>query len=108
MNDGVLIVQGKEIKLPYPAVQALDYQGLIVVRVDPEVGQIFNRNVFALDANGGVKWQITESPHGTEVDKPYTYITISEDNQLIAGNWNGVDYAVTLDDGSITPISFIK
>jgi hypothetical protein len=108
LNEGVLLVQGKVIDLPYPAVQALDFQGLIVVRVEPAIGETYNRNVFALDGNGSVKWQIAESPHGTEDDKPYTSISIREGKKLVAGNWNGVDYAVAFGDGSITTESFNK
>ncbi len=108
LNKGVLMVQGRVIEFPYPVVQSLEFQGLILVRLDPALGVTFNRNIFALDANGEVKWQITESPHGTEADKPYTSISITEKSQLIVGNWNGVDYVVALNDGSIIPQSFNK
>ncbi len=108
INEGVLMVKGKAIELPYPSVQAIDIQGLIVVRVEPAIGEIYNRNIFALDGSGEVKWQIAESPHGTEADKPYTSISVTEDRELVAGNWNGVDYVVALGDGSISTRSFNK
>lgn len=108
LNEGVLIMADKVIELPCPVIQALDFQRLIIVRVDPAFGEIYNRNIFALDANGEVKWQIAESPHGTEDDKPYTSLGINDGTELIVGNWNGVGYTVSLGDGSITVNSFNK
>ena len=108
LNEEVLAVIGKAIDLPYPVVQAFDFQGLIIVRVEPTIGEIYNRNIFALDNIGEIKWQIAESPHGTEADKPYTSISVTAENELIAGNWNGVDYVVALGDGSISTKSFNK
>ncbi|MEE9444899.1 MAG: hypothetical protein V3V19_04460 [Cocleimonas sp.] len=97
----------EEVNLPYPVVQALDFNGIVMARVEPEIYEIFNCNIFAVDGKGKIKWQIEESPHGTEVDKPYTSISIME-NKLIAGNWNGVDYVVDIKDGSIRTQSFNK
>ena len=108
VKDGVLKLQGEVVELPYPSVQAIDLQGLIIVRVEPTFGEIYNRNVIALDGDGNFKWQIVESPHGTELDKPYTSISVTTDDRLIVGNWNGVDYAVDLGDGSISTKSFNK
>lgn len=108
VNEGVLTINEKEIKLPYPVIEVLNFQGLIIVRVEPSIGEIYNQNIFAIDNTGKIMWQIVESPHGTEADKLYTSISVLAENQLIAGNWNGVDYAVDLDDGSISTKSFNK
>lgn len=108
LDGKAIIINGKVIKLPYPSVQALILHGLIIVRVEPPIGEIYNRNILALESNGRLKWQISESPHGTEADKPYMFISINDRNELIAGNWNGVDYIVDLHDGSISTKSFSK
>jgi len=63
-------------------VQALVFNELLIVRVEPDVGKIFNRNIFAYSKDCQVRWQIEESPHGTEVDKPYTSIALSGKNDL--------------------------
>ena len=108
LKEGVLSVNGKAIELPYPSVQAIDFQGLIIARVEPAIGEIYNRNIFALDRSGEIKWQIVESPHGAEADKPYTSISVTDTNELVAGNWNGVDYVVALGSGFISTKSFNK
>lgn len=106
--EGVLEANGLQVKLPFPSVQALDVDGLIIVRIEPAIGAVYNRNVFALSENGNIEWQIEESPHGTERDKPYTSISVIGPSQLVAGNWNGVDYLVSLRDGSISAKAFNK
>ncbi len=107
LNEGALVLNQEEVNLPYPVVQVLDFNDFVIVRVEPEISEIYNCNIFAVDGRGKIKWQITESPHGIEVDKPYTSISIME-NKLIAGNWNGVDYVVDMKDGSIRTKSFNK
>ena len=106
--DGVIKIGGKEVELQWPIVQALKHHGLIIVRVEPPVGEIFNRNIFGLDADGEVVWQIEESPHGGGIDRPYMNILINENDELIASNWNGIDYIVSLDNGSVQVKTFNK
>lgn len=95
------------IDLSRSAAQCLEVQGLLIVRIEPDVGDTYNRNVFALD-RGKILWQIEESPHGTEKDKPFTSISLGRDGELIAGNWNGVDYSVDISDGTIQVKNFKK
>lgn len=108
VEDGVISISGKAIELPYPVAEALKIGELVIVRVEPTVGEIFNTNVFGITADGNYKWKIEESPHGTEADKPFTSISVSQDDQLIAGNWNGVDYVVDVRNGAIKSVAFNK
>lgn len=108
IEDGFLKFNGKEISLPCPVVESLTCSDLFIVRVEPPVGAILNKNVFAYGSNGSLKWEIEESPHGTENDKPYVSIFISEDGKLSAGNWNGVDYLVDLSAGKVVASAFNK
>ncbi|MFT3715636.1 MAG: hypothetical protein QM774_06735 [Gordonia sp. (in: high G+C Gram-positive bacteria)] len=96
------------VELPYPAADLLHVGDLGIVRVAPPEGVVYNRNVFAVNGDGGLVWQIQESPHGTQDDKPYTAIWIGADGRLMAGSWNGVDYEVSLVDGTVSPCAFPK
>ena len=71
-----------------------------MILVDPAPDVIFNRNVFALSIHGELLWQIEESPHGTQVDKPYVNLYCDKNGTVIAGNWNGVSYSVNLLNGT--------
>lgn len=97
-----LIVNGHDVDLPHPPEQAFVYHDCIVVRVDVPVDVILDRNVFGVACHGDILWQIEESPHGTEEDKPYMSIYLSEADRLVASNWNGVEYYVSPGDGKIS------
>ena len=100
--DGGMLVGDQRIELPHPIGEVLRYRGLIVVRLEPPAGVVFNRNVMAFTEAAELAWQIEESPHGTEVDKPYVDISIDDMGALVASNWNGVDYRVEPESGKVT------
>ena len=108
VEDGRLFIGGKFVGLPYAVCEVVECGSLLAVRVEPPIGVIFNRNVFAVARDGKVLWQIAESPHGTEADKPYIVIFRDKDEGLIAANWNGVDYLVNLECGGISTKAFNK
>ena len=108
INDGIIYINGKEIDLPFPAEEAVTYKKSIIVRVKPPVKEIFNNNVYGFTIHGEYKWQIKPSTHGTQEDKPFVSIHVSSSDDLIASNWNGIDYVVSNTDGSVAPESFKK
>ena len=108
IENGKLSLANKLIELTYPVVQILDWQDHVIARVESPVGEVFNRNVFSFTFQGDCVWQIEESPHGTEKDKPYVDIFLDEADVLVAANWNGVDYIVDGNTGGITTKAFNK
>ncbi len=96
------------IELPHEPVQQLRLGSLWVLRLESAPGQLFNRNVFAFDADARQLWQIAESPHGTEADKPFTTLRVSQQGELLAGNWNGVEYRVDAKTGALAVAGFTK
>ncbi|RAU49532.1 MULTISPECIES: hypothetical protein [unclassified Pseudomonas] len=105
---GQIFINENRITTPHPVSEALEKDNLVIVRVDPPAGVIFNRNVYGITANGEILWQIQASLHGTQQDKPYTNILLNPDGLLIAENWNGVSYSVDIRNGEITTIAFDK
>lgn len=105
--NGIVIFDGQPIDLPHYADEALEYQNLIIIKIEPPSGIIYNRNVFGVSKDGKISWQIEESPHSTLSDKPYINIFVQGDD-LIAANWNGVSYCVNPSNGKITVSSFDK
>jgi len=55
LDDGVLIIKSGIMKLPYPVVQALVFNELLIVRVEPDVGKIYNGNIFAYSNDGRLR-----------------------------------------------------
>lgn len=108
VKNGSIFIADRRLDLPYSIGQVVKFNDIIIARLEPPAGVIFNRNVFAFTAQGDLLWQIEESPHGTEEDKPYVGIFLSQDGSLIAANWIGVDYLVNVQSGRITAKAFNK
>ena len=106
--SGKLYVGDQHIDLPHPVGDVLRYRDLVIVRVEPPAGVVFNRNVIAFTDVGTQAWRIEESPHGTEIDKPYVGIRVDGGGDLVASNWNGVDYQVNPDNGCVRVKAFNK
>ncbi|MDR1076906.1 MAG: hypothetical protein LBL59_11695 [Xanthomonadaceae bacterium] len=103
-----LFIDGEKIDLPFPAESVVKCNHLFIVKVIPPIGTIYNRNVFAITKEKRIIWQIQESPHGTQMDKPYMNVICDEKGSIIASNWNGVDYLVNPSDGSISVNKFSR
>ena len=84
----------------------LEFDSSYVVLIRPEPSVIQNENVFGLNKNGDVKWQISALPHAYE-DSPYTNI-LKEGNLVRAVNWDGGQVLVQPVDGSIKSTSYSK
>lgn len=108
ITNNLIFINGKKLELPFPVADALEYKKSIVVRVDPPAREILNDNIYCFTLSGNFLWQIEPSPHGTQVNKPYVSINVSSSSNLIASNWNGVNYIVNIEDGSIEVKSFNK
>jgi hypothetical protein len=107
--DGTgLLIEGQRVELPHPIGKALKHQGLVIVMLEVPPTVVFNRNVLAFTEAAAPAWQIEESPHGTERDKPYVGISVGNDGALVASNWNGVDYRVNPESGKVTVRAFKK
>jgi len=106
VDDGCLFIDGEAVRLPFPVVEAIGIDAAVAVRVDVPTGQAFNRNVYLIDAERRILWQIDESPHGTEADKPFMNIWMADDEALMAGNWNGIDYVVDISSGRLSVKAF--
>lgn len=91
---------------PFPVTKAIELPEFLVVLLDPPLGTICNRNVMAIRTDGMVVWQIEESPHGGEKNQPFVDIVQDEHGNVVARNWNGVEYQVDLASGAIETVGF--
>ena len=110
-ESSVFVIGGTEVAVDAPVKQRLEVGNLTIVRVYPSDVMLdlypqdrLNRNVYAYDSSGALVWRIQEAPHGgTDEDKAYMDIRV-EKNDLVAGNWIGIDYQVQLKDGMVIPL----
>ncbi len=90
VHNGCLFIGELAVRLPLPVAEGIGLDEAVAVRVDVPTGQVFNRNVYLIDTSRRILWQIEESPHGKEADKPFMNIWMEDDEVLMAGNWNGL------------------
>ena len=91
--------------------QTIEINGLKVIRKYPSDEKLMsypqeqlNRNIEAYNSNNELVWVIQEAPQGGEnQDKAYMHLEIKND-QIIAGNFIGIDYFVNLNNGTVTPV----
>jgi hypothetical protein len=91
----------------WPIRQVIQFNGLLIVRVEPDPNIRFNQNVYAVDRRTGeILWQIERREYGYG-NSPYTSVCM-EGTKLIAGNWDGWDDTVDLSTGKILGSRFSK
>jgi hypothetical protein len=95
----------KEIELPWPIEQIIQFKEIYVVLLQTYGKVIFNENVFGIRM-GQVIWQIEPVPTVHE-HSPFTGI-FKEGNNVILGNWDGNEYTVDPETGKILKREFTK
>ncbi len=101
-------LSGEEIRVdfPYPVADVVCFGDQLIVSVEPEPGVIFNENVFAIDANGAIRWQVAKRRYVCE-DSPYTGMVFESEVLKLYG-WDGVSVVVDPGTGQILSERFTK
>lgn len=105
-RDIVLAASGQRIALPFPIKAAIPANGILVVLLDIPPRTIENENVFGMQADGTIAWQIERLPHVYE-DSPYTSIATAN-GEVTAFNWDGDQVTLETATGKAKSISYKK
>lgn len=96
----------KIIIFDFPIRQVLKFNHCFVVRLEPDIGQIYNENIFGISNEGKILWQIEPLSHVYE-DSPYTGLgQIGNLAQLC--NWDGADLIIDPYTGQIISKGYSK
>ena len=96
----------KIIIFDFPIRQLLKFNHCFIVRLEPDIGHIYNENVFGISNEGKILWQIEPLPHVYE-DSPYTGLgQIGDLAQLF--NWDGTDLVIEPYTGRIISKRYSK
>lgn len=92
-------------QLPCPIRKSLIIGNLVLVLVDDDKvhhrgDKTLNRNVYAFNSDGILKWQIQEMPGAGDDSVPYVSIR-EEGGKVYVYNWYGTDYLLNMDDGTV-------
>ena len=83
----------------FPVAQTEVVAPIVVVRLDIPPKAHFNENIFGLDADGKILWQIPKRPHPYE-DSPYTSL-VRDGDTVIATNWDGLQLTLAPATGAV-------
>lgn len=107
ITDGQLIIGDKQIEFPYPIAEMLEFSEIIVVRFEVPPKSGLNENVFGVNYDGEVVWQIPQQIHVRE-DSPYTSINRENYNEVGCYNWDATLYIVNSMTGKVVGKEFLK
>lgn len=107
----VIIISGKRVDFEHNIEDVKEIEGIIVVLLDIGRGVRFYNNVFGLNQDGELLWQVQDPcevynviPHGV----PYVAIRINEAKQLLAYDFSGGIYFLNPNTGKIIGSDWTK
>jgi hypothetical protein len=107
LSSGNLYIDNVLIEMPEPIDQILEVEDLIIFRYKISGNYNNYRNVGALNLHGELQWIIPEIESSAKA-KFYDNISINENNKLIAANYIGPEFIVSLHSGELEYYSFTK
>lgn len=103
IDDNALIVNGNKVEFQFKIDNVKICNSLYIVLVDIPSNIKITNNVYAVNENGHIVWQVQDvnEVYSFKNDVPYVGTRITEDNFIIATNYNGVTVTVNSVDGKI-------
>jgi len=91
-KNTLLLPSGKEVEFEYPILQATDLGGVIVICLAVPQNRKLNENVYAVDHEGTLLWQVKPVKH---VYDKSSYVGVTNTGKLVRlFNWDGMVYDV--------------
>ena len=109
--DNVLTLPNKNVKFPFDIDSLLVYNGVFVVLLDIPNEDDTIDNIFALDIDGKKLWRVhsvSKVYPNVRQFSPYIGMTLSENGNVSATNFFGVNYEISIEDGSILSKRMVK
>lgn len=93
-----LIIEDKHtVEFEFPIKKTLEIEELLIVLIESPMGKIYNDNVFCVNSQGKIIWQVPRisSYPGNTKDCSFVGMTLNEKRELVLFNW--CDLAVVID-----------
>jgi hypothetical protein len=98
-NGRLVFDSGKAGSFNYDVAEAVGFDKAVVVRLEVPAGVVLNENVYGLDYEGRMLWQVPVRKH-VYTDSPYTKIARSGDG-VVASNWDGLELTLDPETGGV-------
>ncbi|WP_143065263.1 hypothetical protein [Mucilaginibacter gossypiicola] len=104
----IIFETGKFIEFDFSVQDTLVFDGKIIVLLDVSGNIRFNRNVYAIDFNGELLWQIERSEN-LDLIGYCPFISVEAQNpKLVSFNWCGFKFIIDPDTGKVIESIFTK
>lgn len=100
------LASGRRVTFKYPILEEVEIGGVIIVCLEVPPNQKFNENVYGVDQEGTLLWQIKPVKHLYE-NSCYTGIANAEGRARLF-NWDGMVYDVDPKTGEVVSSYFGK
>ncbi len=103
-----LILDNRSIvTFKYPVKKVLNASNALIVMLRPPIGVIFNENVYGVDYNGTILWQVPPQQH-LDPESPYTDMSLTANGYIGLYNWDAGFYIIEPLTGKIIAEKFAK
>ncbi|MBI9051175.1 MAG: hypothetical protein JEZ00_17260 [Anaerolineaceae bacterium] len=101
LDRNILQINGKAISFKYPIVEIINYEDLVILMLGVHPRKTDLQNIFAVNSDVEIVWQIEEIPYkGTERNS-IVYMTLYDDKLLFFDDL-GNGYFVDLENGCVS------
>ena len=101
-----ITASGVDVSFQWPIAEVVAFDDVLVVRVEPAPGSCFNENVFGVEGDGSVIWEIEKRKHVYD-DSPYTSI-LAQNGNVKLFNWDGDELLVDPKNGRVISVGYGK
>ena len=106
MKYEIILNNGKVVKFSQKVEEILQFQNMLIVRIESPMGVVFNENIYGVDLNGVIIWQIPKVDHVHE-NSPYTGMKLAGDS-IILYSREGVEHTIEPKTGKIIKKELVK
>lgn len=107
LTNGNIKMNGKTLSFKFDIAEYIELKGVVVVRLKIPTDVVFNENIFGVDTDGKIIWQIArkEFMHN---NSPYTNIKRINDHKVNLSNWDGTQVLIDSSTGKILDEKWVK
>lgn len=104
----IIFETGNFIEFDFPINDTLIFNSKIIVLLDVLGNTKFNQNIYAIDFNGDILWQI-EKTENLDIIGYCPFISIEIENlKLVSFNWCGFKFTIDSNSGKVIESIFTK
>ena len=107
LMNGNIQISGKTLSFKFDIAEYIELNNIIVVRLKVPTDIIFNENIFGVNTDGKIVWQIV-SREFMHKNSPYTNMKKVNNSRVNLSNWDGTQVLINPNNGNILDEKWVK